>query len=120
MRPSVSVLDAAVAAVLLVCFFGAPVCDNALPAADLDVLPVEPDDSVVDAFFATGLLVTFEFFFAMFLYSCDVTICNATDSSLNRSLGNRCAKRDCVVKRCSFHAFRFWSQLYSTTAFVMM
>ena len=53
-RPSVSVLDAAVAAFALVCFFGASVCDNALPAADLDALLVDPDESVCDAFFATG------------------------------------------------------------------
>jgi hypothetical protein len=66
-RPSVRVLEAAEAAFLLVCRFGAPVCDNALPEADFDALPVEPYDNVVDAFFATGLLVTFEFFFAMIL-----------------------------------------------------
>lgn len=74
MRPSVSVLDAAVAAFGLVSLFGAPVCDRALPAADLDVLPVDPDDSVCDAFVAAGLLVTLEAFFAMILCSCVITI----------------------------------------------
>ena len=69
-----SVLDAAVAAFALVCFFGASVCDNALPAADLDALLVDPDESVCDAFFATGLLVTFEDFFTMILCCCEMMI----------------------------------------------
>jgi len=58
-------LDAAVAAAALVCFFGAAVCDKALPAADFDALPVDSDDNVCDAFVATCSLVTFEFFLAM-------------------------------------------------------
>ena len=64
-RPSVSVLEAAVAASGLVCFLGFDVCDSALAAADLDVLPVALDASVFDAFVATDLLVVFVFFFAM-------------------------------------------------------
>lgn len=61
-RPSVKVLDAAVAASLPVCFFGAA-CDSALPAADLDDFPVDSDAKVREASVATESLVTFEFFF---------------------------------------------------------
>ena len=51
--------DAALAALVDVCFLGAFRCDNALPAAVLDVLLVELLVSVLDAFVAAFLPVTF-------------------------------------------------------------
>ncbi len=53
--------DAELAAFLDVTFFGAFVCDKALPAATFDFLPVDLLLSVVDAFFAALGLVTFCF-----------------------------------------------------------
>jgi hypothetical protein len=49
-RPSLSVLDAAVAAVLPVCFDDVLACERALAAAVFDVFPVEPEAKVFDAF----------------------------------------------------------------------
>lgn len=51
-RPSLRVLDAAVAAPDPVCFFGALTCDNALPAAFLEWDPVEILVNVFDALLA--------------------------------------------------------------------
>lgn len=60
--PSWRTFDAAIAALGDVCFLGAFVCDNALPAAVLDFDAVDLLRSVVDALLATLLLVTFVFF----------------------------------------------------------
>ena len=54
-------LDAALAALFEVTFFGAFVCDRALPAEVLDFDPVDLLRSVFDAFFAAFGLVTFDF-----------------------------------------------------------
>ncbi len=62
-RPSRSVLDAAVAADEDVAFSGALRCDKALPADDLDAFPVAGLDRVFDALVAAGFEVTS--FFAM-------------------------------------------------------
>ena len=57
-RPSLSVFDAAVAAVLLVCFDDVLACESALAAAVFDVIPIDPEVNVFDAFDAALLLVT--------------------------------------------------------------
>ena len=57
-RLSRRTLDAALAAALEVCFFGAPVCDRALPAAVFEPLPVDALLSVCDAFEAAFEPVT--------------------------------------------------------------
>lgn len=60
-RPSRNVFEAALAALVLVCFFGALVWLKALPAAFLDDVPVLPERKVLDALLAAFLLVTFLF-----------------------------------------------------------
>ncbi len=60
-RPSVSVLDAAVAAFLLVCRFGVPVWESAEPDAVLDFAPVAFDASVLEALDAAFFPVVFLF-----------------------------------------------------------
>jgi hypothetical protein len=52
-------LEAAVAALADVVFGRAFACESALPAADFDVLLVEPLDRVFDALVAAFLPVTF-------------------------------------------------------------
>ena len=59
--PSRRTLDAALAALFEVTFFGAFVWDRALPAEVLDVDPVDLFRSVLDAFLAAFGLVTFDF-----------------------------------------------------------
>jgi hypothetical protein len=56
-RPSRSVFDAAVAALLDVVSFGELRCVSALPAADFEVLLVDGLDKVLEAFEAAALLV---------------------------------------------------------------
>jgi hypothetical protein len=56
-RPSRSVFDAAVAALLDVVSAGESRCVSALPAADLDALLVDSLDSVFEAFDAAALPV---------------------------------------------------------------
>lgn len=50
MRPSVIVLDAALAALADVTLGGAAVCDKALAAADFDLAPVDSLRMTLDAF----------------------------------------------------------------------
>lgn len=57
-RPSRSAFEAALAALVLVCFFGALVWLNALPAAFFDVVPVFFERRVLDALLAAFGLVT--------------------------------------------------------------
>ena len=57
--PSLSTFEAAVAALVLVCFAGDLVCDNALAAAILELAPVDLPDRVFDALVAAFVLVTF-------------------------------------------------------------
>jgi len=52
LRPSLSVFDAAEAALALVCFAGALVWDNALAAAVFDFTPVDPLLNVLEALLA--------------------------------------------------------------------
>ena len=52
-------MEAAVAALVEVCLFGVVRCDNALPAADLDLLPVVLLLKVFEAALAALLPVTF-------------------------------------------------------------
>ncbi len=75
MRLSRRTDDAALAAFLEVTFFGALVCDNALPADALDLAPVLLFRSVFDAFFAALGLVTLDFaieLFSIFLKSSEL------------------------------------------------
>jgi len=58
-RPSRSVADASRAAAGEVCFFGAFRCESALAAALFDFADVDPLRSVLDAFEAAFLPVTF-------------------------------------------------------------
>jgi len=60
-RPSCSTDDAELAARLDVTFFGAFVCERALPADVLDLLPVFLLRKVLDALLAALGLVTFDF-----------------------------------------------------------
>jgi hypothetical protein len=57
--PSLKVLDAALAALVEVCFLGAFVWDKALPEDAFEVLPVDLLLSVFDALDAAFLPVTF-------------------------------------------------------------
>ncbi|MCX6177778.1 MAG: hypothetical protein NT163_00085 [Chlorobiales bacterium] len=57
--PSLSTFEAAVAAFALVCFFGDLVCDNALAAAALELVPVDLLVRVFDALVAAFDPVTF-------------------------------------------------------------
>jgi len=52
LRPSLSVFDAAEAALALVCFAGALVWDSALAAAVFDFTPVDPLLNVLEALLA--------------------------------------------------------------------
>ena len=68
-RPSLRVLDAAVAALGLVCLDGDFVCDRALAAADFEAAPVDFDVSVCEDLLAAFLLVTFGFLLAIMFSS---------------------------------------------------
>lgn len=59
-RPSRSAFEAAVAAVADVVLLGDEVCDRALPAADLDVVPVDLLPRTLEALVAARGLVTLE------------------------------------------------------------
>ena len=58
-RPSDRVFEAAVAVLVEVCLFGAFRCDKALPAAVLDLFPVDLLLKVLEAALAALLRVTF-------------------------------------------------------------
>ena len=58
-RPSLNVFDAALAAGLEVCFFGAFRWESALPAEAFDVFPVDLLRNVFDALLAAPFPVTF-------------------------------------------------------------
>ena len=65
---SLKTADAALAAFLDVTFWGAFVCERALPAAVFDFFPVDLLLSVPEAFFAALGLVTFDFFIVKSFY----------------------------------------------------